>query len=172
MLASPCFTSESSRKFGSLTRMRSGIGRMLLRHLLLAHIDDGIDAVLDVPDGMDMPSWRIVPAIFPLGHHIRVTRAPVPSTVPLQIARSGLMSTLVRLIVRTVLSLRVTAIFGKPSFGIAGQHMLEHLGSAAPSPALTPMVDLAALARFHDKPFCLSGHGHVVARRRRVEDAV
>src|SRR6478672_4021478 len=29
--------------------------RMLLRHPLLAHVDDGVDVVLDMADGVDMP---------------------------------------------------------------------------------------------------------------------
>ena len=68
------------------------------------------------------PSRWIVPVTFPFGHHISATRAPVSWTVPRQMLLSGLISTLVRLIVRVSSPLTQSLIW-------KGKGVLEHLWS-------------------------------------------
>ena len=53
MLASPCLTRGSSRRFGIVAAHALGHRRMLLRHAVLAHLDDGIDLAAHVPDRID-----------------------------------------------------------------------------------------------------------------------
>ena len=91
-----------------------------------------------------------VPAIRPFGHHISVTSAPVSSTVPRQMHMSGLMSTLVRMMVLVRLSPSATVIL-PASLGAAGSlaSFIRACSSTAGGGAaisLTPAVALPALA--------------------------
>ncbi len=102
------------------------------------------------------PSFWSVPVIFPFGHHISVTRAPVPSTMPRQILRSGLMTMLVRLMVRVVSSLRHTLISVRPyPSSLFLVRACSSISGVGPSTSLTFMVPLVALAR-SIMAFCLS----------------
>src|SRR5262249_35641490 len=92
------------------------------------------------------------PVILPPGHHIIVAGRSVPSTLPCQMHISGLMSTLVRVMVRTVFSLSATVILAEP-WGSVRPVAVAPLISAysimgANGAAIMPMptVDLAALA--------------------------
>src|SRR6476620_7641103 len=95
-----------------------------------------------------------VPAILPPGHHMMVAGASVPSTAPRQMHMSLRMSTLVRTIVSTVLSLSFTEILAA-SLEVAGPPMLgpaslvsanSTIGAVGDAIMPTPMVDLEVLA--------------------------
>ena len=91
-----------------------------------------------------------VPVILPFAHHMRVTWASDPSTVPRQMHMSGLMSTLVRTMVIVVLSAKATVIFAG---WLVPSGFLTSIVRACSSTAgggarmiLTPTVALDALA--------------------------
>ena len=109
------------------------------------------------------PSCWSVPAILPPGHHMIVAGASVPSTEPRQMHMSDLISTLVRTIVSSVLSLSLMVILAA-SLDVAGPPMLgpaslvsaySTIGAIGAAIMPTPMVDLEDLA-LSIMVFCLS----------------
>src|SRR5581483_69296 len=109
------------------------------------------------------PSCCSVPAILPPGHHMIVAGASVPSTVPRQMHMVGLMSTLVRTTVSSVLllSLIVTLaasleVGGLPMLGPASLvRAYSTIGAIGAAIMPTPMVDAEALA-LSIMAFCFS----------------